>query len=114
MELSDGVLAYHVLKNAITTLTHKLITEQLNKIFGDMLKSLSKQINLKVEPIFHNKNLGPDEEVNFVNRERFQYKGKRSHSTYRGRSGKNIVPLKLGEILKTEPTFRKEPNSEIE
>ena len=52
------------------------MTEQLKKIFGDMSKSLSQQVNLKVEPTFYNENLGPDEEVNFVNRGRFQYKGK--------------------------------------
>ena len=89
MELPDGVLAYRVLKSAnlseeneklaratITTLTYKSMTEQLKKIFGDMSKSLSQQVNLKVEPTFHNENLGPDEQVNFVNRGRFQYKGK--------------------------------------
>ena len=97
MELPDGVLGYRVLKSAnlsekneklarstITTLTYKSMTEKLKKIFGDMSKSLSQQVNLKVEPTFHNKNLGPDEEVNFVNRGRFQYKGERSHRTYRG------------------------------
>ena len=80
MELPDGVLAYRVLKSAglseeneklaretITTLTYKSMTEQLKKIFGDMLKSFSQQVNLKVEPTFHNENLSPDEEVNFVN-----------------------------------------------
>ena len=85
MELPDGVPAYHVLKNAnlskeneklarasVTTLTYKSMTEQLGKIF-DMSKSLSQQANLKVEPAFHNENLSPDEEVNFVNRGRFQY-----------------------------------------
>ena len=52
------------------------MTEHPKKTFGDMLRSLSQQVNLKVEPTFHNENLGPDEEVNFVNRGRFQYKGK--------------------------------------
>ena len=101
MELPDGVLAYRVLKSAnlseeneklaratITTLTYKSMTEQLKKIFTDISKSLSQQVNLKVEPTFHNENLGPDEEVNFVNQGRFQYKGKRSHSTYRGRNNR--------------------------
>ena len=95
MELPDGDLSYRVLKSAnlseeneklaraITTLTYKSMTEQLKKIFGDMSNSLSKQINLKVEPTLHNENLDPDEEVNFVNRGRFQYKEKRNHSTYR-------------------------------
>ena len=91
MKLSDGVIAYHVLKSAnlseeneklaratITTLTYKSMTEQLKKIFGDMSKSLSQQVNLRVEPTFHNENFGPDEEMNFVYRGRFQYKGKRS------------------------------------
>ena len=64
------------------------MTEQVKKIFGDMSKSLSQQVNLKVEPTFHKENLGPDEEVNFVNRGQFQYKGKRSHSTYRGRNNR--------------------------
>ena len=64
------------------------MTEQLKKIFGDMSKSLSQQVNLKVEPTFHNENLGPDEEVNFVNQGRFQYKGKRSHSTNKGRNNR--------------------------
>ena len=86
MELPDGVLAYHVLKSAnlseeneklagasITTLTYKSMTEQLGKIFDDMSKSLSQQANLKVEPAFHNENLSPDEELNFVNRGQFQY-----------------------------------------
>ena len=101
MKLRDGVLAYRVLKSAnlseeneklaratITTLTYKSMTEQLKKIFGDMSKRLSQQVNLKAEPTFHNENLGPDEEVNFGNRGRFQYKGKRSHSTYRGRNNR--------------------------
>ena len=48
------------------------MAEQLKKIFGDMSKSFSQQVNLKVEPTFHNENLGPDEEVSFVNRGRFQ------------------------------------------
>ena len=72
----------------ITTLTHKSMTEQLKKTFGDMSTSLSQQVNLKVKPIFHNKNLCPDEEVNSVNRGRFQYKGKPTHSTYRGRNNR--------------------------
>ena len=44
--------------------------EQLKKIFGDtcMSRSLLQQVNLKVEPKFDDENLGPDEEVNFVNR----------------------------------------------
>ena len=101
MELSDGVLAYRVLKSAnlseeneklasatITAITYKSMTEQLKKIFSDMSKSLSQQVNLKVEPTFHNENLGPDEEVNFINRGRFQYKGKRGHSTYRARNNR--------------------------
>ena len=101
LKLPDGVLAYRVLKSAnlseeneklagatITTLTYKSMTEQLKKIFGDMSKSLSQQVHLMVEPTFHHENLGPDEEVNFVSRRRFQYKGKRSHSTYRGRNNR--------------------------
>ena len=64
------------------------MTEQLKKIFGDMSKSLSQQVHLKVEQTFHNENLGLNEEVNFVNRGRFQYKGKGSHSTYRGRNNR--------------------------
>ena len=80
MEFPDRVPAYRVLKIAnlseeneklaratITTLTYKSMTEQLKKIFGDMSKSLSQQVHLMVEPTFHSKNLGPDEEVNFVN-----------------------------------------------
>ena len=95
LKLPDGVLAYRVLKSAnlseeneklagatITTLTYKSMTEQLKKIFDDMSKSLSQQVH------FITKNLGPDEEVNFVSRGRFQYKGKRSHSTYRGRNNR--------------------------
>ena len=42
------------------------MTEQLKKIFGDMSKSLSQQVNLKIEPTFHNENLGPDEQVNLI------------------------------------------------
>ena len=64
------------------------MAEQLKKIFGDMSKCISKQVNLKVKPTFHNEYLGPDEEMNFVNRGRFQYKGKRNHSTYRGRNNR--------------------------
>ena len=101
MELPDGVPVCHVLTSAnlseeneklaqatITTLIYKSMTKQLKKIFGDMSKSLLQQLNLKVEPTFHIRNLGADEEVNFVGRGRFQYKGKRSHITYRGRNNR--------------------------
>ena len=101
MELPDGVLTYRVLKSAnlseeneklawatVTTFTYKSMTDQLKKILGDMSKSHSKQLNLKVEPTFHNENLGPDEEANLVNQGQFKCKVKRSHSTYRGRNNR--------------------------
>ena len=95
------------------------MTEQLKKIFGDMSRSLSQQVKLKVEPSFHNENLGPDEKVTLLIEDNFDTKKNEATAFTEveipdhGEIFKEeLVLLKITEILKTEPTFRKEPNSE--